>query len=220
MSDLLAICHTNSECFDILDIFVSRYQRFSDIKLKLLSDKKYKDYDCFVYNNSLSYRERWISVLLNCEETHILTLHEDFILYNNIHLDNNYIGYDFIRLQKNGIFSNINITENIFKIENGDHVFSMTPCIWKKEILLSLLLNSKTSTVWELENENIYYSGLNGGYYYCGEAKRGLSHYDSNIFPCILSAINKGKWNYSEYKYEIDFIVNEFKVDIFKRGIV
>jgi len=96
----------------------------------------------------------------------------------------------------------------------------MTPCIWKKEVLLSLLLNSKSSSVWELENENMFFPNLNGAYYYCGENKRGISHYDSDIFPCILSAISKGRWNYSEYKYEIDTVVKEFDIDISTRGVV
>ena len=50
--------------------------------------------------------------------------------------------------------------------------------------------------------------------------KRGLYHYDSTIFPYIATAINKGKWNMSEYSKELDFLFKEYNVNPFERGIV
>ena len=53
-----------------------------------------------------------------------------------------------------------------------------------------------------------------------GEKKRGMYHYDSIVFPYIATAINKGKWNMSEYQTELDKMFNEYGVMPFERGIV
>jgi len=51
------------------------------------------------------------------------------------------------------------------------------------------------------------------------EAKRGLYDYDSNIFPYIATAIVKGKWNYSEYKNELDILFDMYKINKMERGV-
>jgi hypothetical protein len=40
------------------------------------------------------------------------------------------------------------------------------------------------------------------------------------VFPYIATAINKGKWNMSEYSKELDFLFKEYNVNPFERGIV
>jgi hypothetical protein len=52
------------------------------------------------------------------------------------------------------------------------------------------------------------------------EKKRGMYHYDSSVFPYIATAINKGKWNYSEYQTELDSLFAEYQINPFERGIV
>ena len=51
------------------------------------------------------------------------------------------------------------------------------------------------------------------------DKKRGLFHYDSSIFPYIATAIVKGKWNYSEYKNELDILFDNYKINKHERGI-
>jgi len=58
-------------------------------------------------------------------------------------------------------------------------------------------------------------------YYFDGtESKRGMFHWDSNIYPYFNSAITKGKWNLSDYKDDLLSVLEETGVDISRRGIV
>ena len=52
------------------------------------------------------------------------------------------------------------------------------------------------------------------------EKQRGIYHYDSLVFPYIATAINKGKWNMSEYSNELDKLFGEYNINPFERGIV
>jgi hypothetical protein len=40
------------------------------------------------------------------------------------------------------------------------------------------------------------------------------------VFPYIATAINKGKWNMSEYRGELDILFEEYGINPFYRGIV
>jgi hypothetical protein len=52
------------------------------------------------------------------------------------------------------------------------------------------------------------------------EIKRGVYHCDSIVFPYIATAINKGKWNTSEYKKELDILFKEYNINPNMRGEV
>lgn len=54
--------------------------------------------------------------------------------------------------------------------------------------------------------------GYKSAFTYTGENKRGMLHYDSNIFPYITTAINKGQWNMSEYSMELTKLFNEYGI--------
>ncbi len=45
-----------------------------------------------------------------------------------------------------------------------------------------------------------------------------MHHYDSEIFPCIATAVVKGLWNMTEYPVEMTEVVKEFKIDLTSRG--
>ncbi len=61
---------------------------------------------------------------------------------------------------------------------------------------------------------------MNGVFYYNGEPKRGMYHYDSEIFPHVSTALVKGKWNMSEYESELGLLMSKYKVDLSIRGAV
>lgn len=42
--------------------------------------------------------------------------------------------------------------------------------------------------------------------------KRGMSHYDSSIWPYIATAIVKGRWNFSEYPNELKYLFDEYSI--------
>jgi hypothetical protein len=52
------------------------------------------------------------------------------------------------------------------------------------------------------------------------ERLRGKYHYDSEVFPYIATAINKGKWNFSEYQEELSLLFKEYNIDKNLRGII
>jgi hypothetical protein len=50
-----------------------------------------------------------------------------------------------------------------------------------------------------------------------GEARRGMYHYDSSVFPHIATALVKGLWNTREYK-EMSPLLQEYNIDSSIRG--
>jgi hypothetical protein len=51
------------------------------------------------------------------------------------------------------------------------------------------------------------------------EKKRGIYHYDSEVFPYVATAIVKGKWNFSEYPKELEEVLSFCEIDKKLRGI-
>ena len=83
-------------------------------------------------------------------------------------------------------------------------MFSIQPTICKSDKLKDIF-SLFDCNIWDFEKQ-VSTACLHFKYFNCFMAstdqdkKRGLFHYDSNIFPYIATAIVKGKWNYSEYK--------------------
>jgi hypothetical protein len=106
-------------------------------------------------------------------------------------------------------------------MDKTDFLMSITPTIWDRNYLLTLLSSLKGLTIWELEQNGDFILknlDVNALYYYDNEPKRG-GHYDSNIYPHICSAIFKGKWNFREYKHELLPIIKKYNINIYERGI-
>jgi hypothetical protein len=153
-------------------------------------------------------------------------LHEDMILFDkpNFELLEKYYGY-----VKSGVAESIkmNLTGDSFAPSDVDSTlvtnqysqFSIQPTIVKKEIFQNLVNTIGSLNIWQFE-EAIFSYGKDFMIQIGGEKKRGIYHYDSIIFPYIATAINKGKWNMSEYQKELDKMFNEYGVMPFERGIV
>ena len=79
---------------------------------------------------------------------------------------------------------------------------------------------SKVETIWDEPLNSKFLMEL-GKVGLCVKEKGDKvgGHYNSSIYPYIATAIVKGKWNYSEYKKDLDLIFNEFNIDKEKRGI-
>ena len=78
--------------------------------------------------------------------------------------------------------------------------------------------NLPPMNIWEFE-ESIVSSGRDFMVKVGNEKKRGIYHYDSPVFPYIATAINKGKWNMTEYYKELDLLFKEYNINPFNRGI-
>ncbi len=97
--------------------------------------------------------------------------------------------------------------------------FSIQPTITQKKLFQQLVQNLPPMNIWEFEKA-IVSTGRDYMVKVGGERKRGLYHYDSLVFPYTATAINKGKWNMSEYSKELNEMFLEHNINPFERGIV
>lgn len=213
--ELASITYSHSSYFDVLSLYLKRFPGDTLIA----ADKTYEDYETLIYDPESSYTERLIQVLEQIKYDRILYTHEDHILYRDpdwgeiqdlIEED-----IDFIRLCRTGKLILGEKRGNLYKIKReSPDAFAVQPTIWKRESFISFLKKSGPSSIWDLER-NADIESLNGSLYLDGNEKTRGGHYDSNIFPCILTAICKGKWNMSEYKEELNMIFaeNNFKTN-------
>ena len=162
---------------------------------------------------------------------------EDFIFYNHIDKESikRYVDFlqntdfSFVRLVRCG-FKEVDtglkhIMADIYDANTHDpdsFSFQMQATIWKKSDMIKLY-NEAKSPLW-LEpaapwRECIRKLGIKGSYCYNGEEQKGKYHWDTKVFPHIVSAIQKGKWNTLQYDGKILDILKEYNIDPNIRGI-
>lgn len=184
-----------------------------------------EEYDIKYYDDSKTYTERLVELLNQIEDDLFLFIHEDMFLIDYPQM--NYLKRykqlveedkaDSIKLIPVGSFDNQCIFEpTLYK--NSYSKFSIQPTIIKRNTLLNLVKDVKLN-IWEFENhimpnEHDYIARIGK------EKKRGVHHYDSSIFPYIATAINKGKWNFTEYSNELIPILQECNIDKNVRGVI
>lgn len=239
MNNLCIITYTHSNCRDIWKpYFDSLDDNLSEIKSYVFSNEistDFKNHKFMQYNNNSSYCQEFTRLLKNIEEEYFIYMQEDFILYKNVDKlkIKNYIdilsgsNLSYIRLIKCGDITDIKFSEDLYYVsKNGKsnfsvNSFSMQPTIWKKSDFIELY----KTTDRERFGEHIEYSmsmnllNMNGVYCYNNEPKRGLNHYDSEVFPYIATAVVKGKWNTTEYEKELDIIFKKYNIDKNIRGV-
>ena len=211
--------YSHSSYFDVLEIFLDRWNLFYGEDITIFADKKYKDYNTIIYDDNLSYTERFIQCLENTDCDILLYQHEDMFLYkepNSKKLkDYEKILTDsdnsFIRLTKAGAcnFSKSHLCETLLNIsKDSKNFFAVQSALWKKVDLIKFLKEAGSLNIWDLEwtspqiNTKASLFGLS---HFDNEPPRG-GHFDSNVWPYIATAINKGKWNFKEYKKEFSEI--------------
>ena len=59
---------------------------------------------------------------------------------------------------------------------------------------------------------------ISSAYSHKGSSQRGLHHFDNEVYPFIATAINKGRWNTSEYNDELSILFKMYNVDPELRG--
>jgi hypothetical protein len=228
------IVYTNSNCKDAWDMFIQQNKKHTKIDLCFISDlnnfKSIDDKKIFLYENADDYWSVWVMALKKFNVNNFIYLQEDFILYDNVNDDKieyltellNNSEYSFIRLIKSGNLNNKKISDNLYEIEStNDNIFSMQPTIWKTKDYIKIMEGVKDPKWLENKNYNNFMvqNNIKGLYYYNNEPKRGGSHYDSEIYPYIATALVKGKWNLSEYKKELGTLLEQYNIDKDLRGV-
>jgi len=233
LNDLTIITHTHTDCETLWDPYFDSYSEFFNhdkhiVLINELTDKI--PHEQILYSDNTKYSNRLIDGLKKTQTEYVLISFEDMILYDNVKINEltSVIKtmslkpeYLFIRLIKSGIHSNVKFEDKLFVINNFDFQFSITPTIWRRSNLLTLLEDLKELSIWDLEiNCDILFKHKNikSLYYYDNETSRG-NHYNSSIYPHICSSIVKGRWNISEYSDVLLPIINKYNININEKGI-
>lgn len=187
------------------------------------------------YDENLSYQKRVFECLKSVEEEILIFSHEDMVLY----AEPDYIeieklskllkisDIDIIKLiraeytqepyRKQYLYNNV--YENPYNL-----YFAIQPSLCKKNKLSKIYEDTGGKTIWEFESESSRTALVNrikSCMYYRGtENKKGLYHWDSEIYPYIATAIVKGKWNFESYEEILTKMLNELNIDKNIRGCV
>lgn len=104
-------------------------------------------------------------------------------------------------------------------------MFAQQASIWKTNALIDIFENSPSQN-GRMQQEPggsaiCRKLGITGLQYHNGnEIKRGIHHWDSNIYPCIATAINKGKWNLTEYHDILNPLLQTYNINVTERGTI
>jgi hypothetical protein len=152
-------------------------------------------------------------------------MHEDMFLYDSPKYEyiERYFKHVEANLAKSIKLIPVGSNRYISKFDSTLYVteyskFSIQPTITSRSHLIDLLNRYGPKNIWEFESSiqnfgNEFVSILGN------ENKRGIYHYDSEVFPYIATAIVKGKWNFSEYPKELEEALSFCEIDKKLRGI-
>jgi len=237
------ICHvtfSHTDCADIWPAYFGEMKKYFDVGLDhyvcintvspLLPDY----IKPVTYMDGQTYPKRLLECLNKLSAyKYIIFDHEDMFLYDTPNLEELKKYYeviksgelDHIRLIKGGSCKStplVNVpTLHKFDLKSK-WIFSIQPSFWKIDTLKAILEKHLDCNIWDLERrsqQTVKDLQIKAAYSYNNGKRRGLFHFDNNIYPYVSTAIGKGKWNYSEYKKELGKVFSEYKIDPAKRGV-
>ena len=239
--DLALVVDTTSKYSDVWPMFFGQLQKYfpQEIKKYLFTDTsldlKINNLVKIYYNNDDSYRTQLLTCLEQVQEKYILYNSEDYILYDNVDMEtikylkevleiNN--DFDFVKFIKGPErVHQIENDPNLYVIDSSDsNFFAQQASLWKTESLLKIFRSSPPDN-GRMEQEPggsaiARRLGIGGLQYHTGkEIKRGIHHWDSIIYPCIATAVVKGRWNVKEYKDLLSSMFLEYEIDPELRGM-
>jgi len=225
--DVPIVVYTHTDMKDVWSMFFGQLKKYlPNNKIYVVvneDDTQLSDMIRIIYDDTKPYTERWKEALPQINEETIIFLHEDMILFDEV--DMSYI-QRYYNLVNSGRVESIkmiytNSTNPPSDIDNTliQSAFSIQPTLISKKSFVSLVESVPPLNIWKFEeaiesNDNHYMVRLGN------EKQRGKYHCDSIVFPYIATAINKGKWNMSEYRKELDKLFGEYNINPFERGIV
>jgi len=184
-----------------------------------------------VYKDEDPYYRQYLTGLEKVEEEYLVYLLEDFILYDDVNVADmqkalefleQYPEYSYVRLIRSGVIESTSLGSGFYEIGSGSqNVYSMQASIWRKDHLVKLYNTARVDWIRnEAEHDPAYRElGMRGVYMYMGEPKRGMTHYDSSVFPYVSTALVKGKWNFMEYQKELEPLLQKYDIDALTRGV-
>ncbi len=242
---MVIICYSHSSYSDLWDMFFGQIDKYvPGTKKYLFTDSVNRDIsddiNVIQYDDADSYSNRVASCLKSVEENTCLFHHEDMILYDKPDIDklNEMVNFvseyniDYIKLLKGGHENDIQLEDmpikNLYWIPHSSEKlsFAIQPTIWKTKKLLEVYEYATPSELvgnvavgnFEINaSDYVNDSDINGLYWFSGEDKRGKHHWDSSVYP-HGNMIFKGKWVYSEYGDELNYLHKNYEIDKNIRG--
>lgn len=211
------LVYTHSDYDNVYAVWYKQTKKyFPDSRIYLMSDKPLDTTveTSILYDDSKPYADRIISCLDNLDENEVVLFqHEDMFLYDEpLHnILNQFIelvsndSVDMIRMLRTATvnLSHSGVHQMLYNNPNNN-LFSIQPTLIKVKTLKQIfnLVSGKSIYDSEMHWERSL-KGYKSLFPYVGENKRGVSHYDSRVYPHIATAITKGKWNVGEYDAEL-----------------
>ena len=225
------VIYTHTDMKDVWSMFVGQLKKYiTDHKVYVCVNQEDEtipsEYIQIFYDDTKQYTDRLKDLLPQIEEDLLFFMHEDMILFDTPNLDliQKYSTYvdeekvDSVKL----IYVGEDFTEwleDSTLVMNQYAKFSIQPTLLKKSLLQYLVEANPNKNIWTFEASISTY-GSDFMVHLGMEKKRGIFHYDSLVWPYIATAINKGKWNTSEYSQELDILAKEYNIDLSERGTV
>jgi len=239
--DLALVIDSTSKYSDVWTPYFGQLKKFfpKEIKKYLITDEMPFDVEIenltpVYYDNAESYRNQFLKSLKQVKEKYMLYNSEDYILYNSVDIDEILALVEL--LEEDGLYDFVKLIKgpertteyssnypNVRVIDKGNNFFAQQASLWKTASLIDVFENSVPSNgrmEQEPQGSDVCKKiGINGLQYHIGtEVKRGSQHWDSIIFPCIATAVTKGKWNTREYGKELNEMFEEYGVKPETRG--
>ena len=242
MKDLCLVINTYSKYSDLWPMFFDSLEEYlPSLKRYVFVDEGEPDENSTTvhYDSANLFRTQFLSCIKEVSEEYCIFISEDYIMYDAPKMDliekyKNILDEDkklsFIRFAKGIEFyepeykshDDLYVLNNLFP-----YFYSQTAAIWRTRDLERIFLNSDESHIANEDYENSFewratavcgILDIQGLFCYNGEAKRGIYHYDSAVFPYVATALVKGKWNLSEYKKELEPLLKKYNIDVNNRG--
>jgi len=236
------VCHltfSHTDCVDVWRLYFSQMKKYfsTGIKHFLAVNERHadipEDVTPILYDKNLFYPERLLSSLEALEGYEFVFFdHEDMFLYStpDFHKLQEYYKilteglFDHIRLIKGGDckYEPVNKCPTLYKLNlDSKWIFSIQPSFWRRKTLIEVLKHNLKCNIWELEVRSqkvVKKIDIKAAFSYRSGKRRGLHHFDNDVYPYIATAIGKGKWNLSEYGSELESLLITNNIDPTRRG--
>lgn len=234
MNNVPLVCYTHTNAADVWPLYLRQVERFlPNYESIILCNEPYNfgpQHQCLQYDNADPHWKQVYQALEQLRADHFIWMQEDFLplgapdphMMHVALLTLTQPEHSFVRLLRSGDEINDPVKQFHHVSERDDSAFAFQPTLWRKSAFMRILETARGTVI---QDEPFKYLnaarelGITGLFWYDGEPKRGGAHYDSKLFPCICTAVVRGKWNLSEYRAELEPLLKEHRIDAEKRDV-